>query len=70
MSKLFLITIFVFFTACQQAQDKPTFDKMNTFPFKLLQNDQHTIVVECEGEAFATHNPVFEKHEFSGNGYS
>lgn len=43
---------------------------MNTFPFKLLQNDRHTILVECEGEAFATHNPIFEKHEFTGNGYS
>lgn len=68
MNKFFLITIFTFFIACQPAQDKPTFDKMNTFPFELKGDNK--LVVECEGAAYKTHNPIFEKHEFSGNGYS
>lgn len=56
--------------ACQPQENKTNFTKMNTFPFKVLDNETHTIIVECEGEAYPTHNPIFEKHEFSGNGYS
>ena len=41
---------------------------MSTFPFEL--RDDTAIAVESEGAAYKTHNPIFEKHGFSGNGYS
>lgn len=68
MNKIKFIFFLLILAACQPQENKTTFDKMNTFPFEL--RDDNKIVVECEGAAFPTHGPIFEKHEFTGNGYS
>lgn len=43
----------------------------NYYPFRLSQDSHHSIIADIESpDLFDKYNPIFEKHHYSGNGYS